>query len=30
MRMPHHVCPYCGSYQGEEIIEVEKKQKPAQ
>jgi ribosomal protein L32 len=30
MRRPHHICPYCGTYQGEEIIEVEEKKKPAQ
>ncbi len=30
LRRPHHVCPYCGSYEGEEVIEVEEKKKPAQ
>jgi large subunit ribosomal protein L32 len=24
MRLPHRVCPYCGHYQGREIIEIEK------
>jgi large subunit ribosomal protein L32 len=23
LRLPHHVCPNCGHYQGREIIEVE-------
>ncbi len=27
MRLPHHVCPHCGHYGGEEIFAVE--QKPA-
>ncbi len=22
MRLPHHVCPHCGHYQGREVIEV--------
>ncbi len=26
-RLPHHVCPHCGHYEGEEIFTVE--QKPA-
>ncbi len=30
LRRPHHVCPYCGTYEGEEVIEVEEKKKPAQ
>ncbi len=30
LRRPHHVCPYCGTYDGEEVIEVEEKKKPAQ
>ncbi len=25
MRLPHHVCPYCGHYEGEEIFTVESK-----
>jgi hypothetical protein len=28
MRLPHHVCPHCGHYAGEEIFTVEQK-KPA-
>ncbi|MGE5264885.1 MAG: 50S ribosomal protein L32 [Acidobacteriota bacterium] len=27
MRLPHHVCPHCGYYEGEQIYTVE--QKPA-
>jgi len=27
MRLPHHVCPYCGHYASEEVFTVE--QKPA-
>ncbi len=30
LRLPHHVCPYCGTYQGEEVINVEKKTKKSQ
>lgn len=22
-RLPHHVCPHCGHYRGEEVVEVE-------
>lgn len=29
LRRPHHVCPNCGYYQGDEVIEVEKKTKPS-
>ncbi|MGB8647910.1 MAG: 50S ribosomal protein L32 [Anaerolineae bacterium] len=29
MRRPHHVCPFCGTYNGDEVIEVEDKKKPA-
>ncbi len=25
-RLPHHVCPSCGSYKGSKVIEVEKKE----
>ncbi len=25
--MPHHVCPNCGSYNGEQVIEIEDKSK---
>lgn len=25
--LPHQVCPFCGYYKGEKIIEVEKKEK---
>ncbi|MFC1908340.1 50S ribosomal protein L32 [Chloroflexota bacterium] len=24
-KMPHHICPTCGSYAGREVIDVEKK-----
>ena len=24
-RLPHHVCPYCGYYNGEEVFTVEDK-----
>lgn len=27
LRLPHHVCPHCGSYNGTEVIEVEAKAK---
>jgi large subunit ribosomal protein L32 len=30
LRRPHHVCPHCGTYEGEEVIEIEEKKKPAQ
>jgi large subunit ribosomal protein L32 len=30
LRRPHHVCPYCGNYAGEQVIEIEEKKKPAQ
>ncbi|MBN1400577.1 MAG: 50S ribosomal protein L32 [Anaerolineae bacterium] len=23
MRLPHHVCPNCGSYRGETVLEIE-------
>ena len=23
MRLPHHVCPSCGAYRGESVLEVE-------
>lgn len=29
LRRPHHVCPYCGNFNGAEIIAVEEKKKPA-
>ncbi|MCD6427105.1 MAG: 50S ribosomal protein L32 [Caldisericaceae bacterium] len=25
--LPHHVCPYCGYYDGRQVIAVEKKKK---
>ncbi len=28
MHLPHHVCPYCGTYNDEEVIEIEEKKKP--
>ncbi|MBM4466629.1 MAG: 50S ribosomal protein L32 [Chloroflexi bacterium] len=30
LRLPHHVCPSCGSYQGVEVIEVKEKKKKAE
>jgi len=27
MRLPHHVCPSCGSYKGTEVIEIKTKAK---
>ncbi len=24
MRLPHHVCPYCGHYKGREVVSVER------
>lgn len=27
MRLPHHVCPNCGTYKGTEVIEVKTKKK---
>jgi len=27
MRLPHHVCPSCGSYKGTEVIEIKTKKK---
>ena len=27
LRLPHHVCPSCGSYKGAEVIEIKTKQK---
>ncbi len=29
LRRSHHVCPFCGTYNGEEVVEVEEKKKPA-
>ncbi len=26
-RLPHHVCPSCGSYKGVQVVEVESKKK---
>ncbi|MBI4186604.1 MAG: 50S ribosomal protein L32 [Chloroflexi bacterium] len=28
-KLPHHVCPTCGSYGGKEVIEIKSKAKPA-
>jgi large subunit ribosomal protein L32 len=22
LRLPHHVCPYCGTYKGTEVVEI--------
>lgn len=30
MRLPHHVCPNCGYYQGDEVIEIKEKKKSSQ
>jgi ribosomal protein L32 len=30
MRLPHHVCPHCGHYGGEEIFTVEQKKSKTQ
>lgn len=27
MRLPHHVCPNCGHYQGREVIEIKRDEK---
>ena len=27
LRLPHHVCPSCGSYKGTEVIEIKAKTK---
>jgi large subunit ribosomal protein L32 len=27
LRLPHHVCPFCGSYRGVEVIEIKTKTK---
>jgi large subunit ribosomal protein L32 len=27
LRLPHHVCPNCGSYKGTEVIEIKTKAK---
>jgi large subunit ribosomal protein L32 len=24
VRLPHHICPNCGHYQGKEIVEIKK------
>lgn len=28
-KLPHHVCPTCGTYEGREVIEVESSKKKA-
>ena len=25
LRLPHQVCPHCGSYRGEEVVEIKEK-----
>lgn len=30
LRLPHHVCPHCGSYKGSEIIEIKSKAKKSE
>lgn len=30
LRLPHHVCPHCGSYKGAEIIEIKSKAKTSE
>ena len=27
MRLPHHVCPSCGSYRGMEVVQIDSKKK---
>jgi large subunit ribosomal protein L32 len=27
LKLAHHVCPTCGTYKGQEVVEVEKKKK---
>jgi ribosomal protein L32 len=27
MRLPHHVCPDCGTYKGETVLEMEAEKK---
>lgn len=27
LKLAHHVCPSCGTYKGQEVVEVEKKKK---
>jgi large subunit ribosomal protein L32 len=29
-RLPHHACPTCGTYNGREVIDVEKRKKKAE
>jgi large subunit ribosomal protein L32 len=29
MKLPHHVCPTCGTYNGRQIVEIKKAKKPA-
>ena len=29
LRLPHHVCPHCGSYKGVEVVKIETKTKTA-
>lgn len=28
-KMPHHACPTCGTYNGRQVIDMEKQKKPA-
>jgi len=30
LRLPHHVCPSCGSYQGVEVVEIKAKKKKSE
>ncbi|MBL7209054.1 MAG: 50S ribosomal protein L32 [Dehalococcoidia bacterium] len=29
LKLPHHVCPTCGSYNGREVIEIKSRKKAA-